>query len=153
MKVNFVCVGERIVSNFTKLVEVMWVFVVLILSSTYTASLSSRLTVQRLQPSITKLEELIKNDHYVGYKEGSFIVDYLKKMGFEASKLKPYKYLDDFDKGLSKGSQNGGISAFFVATLHSKLFLSKHCDKYMRIGPTYPTNGVSFVSVLLFLIF
>ncbi|KAL8100716.1 hypothetical protein AgCh_032828 [Apium graveolens] len=77
---------EKIMSNFARLVVVVWIFVVLILSSTYTASLSSRLTVQRLRPSYTDVEELIKNGNNVGYQEGSFIASLLKGLGFEESK-------------------------------------------------------------------
>ncbi|KAF5954595.1 hypothetical protein HYC85_007451 [Camellia sinensis] len=50
-------------------------------SLSYTASLSSRLTVQKLRPTVTGVNELIKNGDYVGYRSGSFIADILKDMG------------------------------------------------------------------------
>lgn len=143
---NFVCVGEKIMSNFARLVVVVWIFVVLILSSTYTASLSSRLTVQRLRPSYTDVEELIKNGDYVGYQAGSFLPGLLKDLGFEESKMKPYRFADECSEALTKGSKQGGISAFFDVTPHTKLFVSNYCDKFMEVGPTYQTDGFAFVS-------
>ncbi|KAJ8553182.1 hypothetical protein K7X08_023860 [Anisodus acutangulus] len=135
---------EKIVNNLARLVVVVWMFVILILSSTYTASLSSRLTVQRLQPSITDINELIKNRDFVGCQEGSFIVEFLKKQGFEGSRIRKFTSPDDCDEALSRGSKDGGISAFYDVIPYSKLFLSKHCDKYMTVGPTHRTDGFAF---------
>ncbi|KAB1228341.1 Glutamate receptor 2.5 [Morella rubra] len=42
--------------------DLVWLFVVLILTSSYTASLSSMLTVQQLQPNVTDIEWLKKNN-------------------------------------------------------------------------------------------
>lgn len=136
---------EKIMSNFARLVVVVWIFVVLILSSTCTASLSSRLTVQRLRPSYTDVEELIKNGNYVGYQAGSFLPSLLKDLGFEESKMKPYRFADECSEALTKGSKQGGISAFFDVTPHTKLFVSNYCDKFMEVGPTYRTDGFAFV--------
>lgn len=144
--------GERIVSNFARLVVVVWIFVVLILNSSYTASLSSRLTIQRLRPTVGSVEELIKNGDYVGHEEGSFIADHLKAIGFNETKLKPYKSASDCNEGLLNGSKKGGISAFFEAGPHTKLFLSQFCQKYMIVGSTYQTDGFAFVSILLYII-
>ncbi|KAK2969963.1 hypothetical protein RJ640_008303, partial [Escallonia rubra] len=136
---------ERILSNFARLVVVVWVFVVLILSSSYTASLSSRLTVQRLHPTVTEVEDLIKNRHYVGHAEGSFVGDLLIHLGFNRSNLKSYKSAEECSEALSNGSQNNGISAFFGTGPHINNFLSKYCDKYMKVGPTQRTDGYAFV--------
>ncbi|PHU14984.1 Glutamate receptor 2.2 [Capsicum chinense] len=58
--------SAKITSNLTRFVLIVWVFVVLVLTSSYTASLTSMLTVQQLQPTITDLNDLIKNGEYVG---------------------------------------------------------------------------------------
>lgn len=97
------------------------------------------------------MEALIKNGNYVGHQEGSFIADLLKGLGFEESKLKPYKFADECSEALTKGSKNGGISAFFDVAPHTKLFLSKYCNKYMTVGPTYRTDGFAFVSIFVFI--
>ncbi|XP_021832745.1 glutamate receptor 2.9-like, partial [Prunus avium] len=43
-------VSMKVVNNWSRLVLIIWVFVVLILTQSYTANLASMLTVQRLQP-------------------------------------------------------------------------------------------------------
>ncbi|MCD7472841.1 Glutamate receptor ionotropic, delta-2 [Datura stramonium] len=136
---------ERIVSNLTRLVVVVWMFVVLILNSTYTASLSSRLTVQRLRPAIADVKELIRKGHSVGCYQGSFVCDILRGMGFEELKIKMYRLPEEYKEALSYGSKSDSISAFFDVVPYSKLFLSKYCDKYTIVGPTYHTDGFAFV--------
>ncbi|KAL0330146.1 UNVERIFIED_CONTAM: Glutamate receptor 2.9 [Sesamum radiatum] len=64
---------EKVVSNLARFVLVIWFLVVLILTQSYTASLASMLTVQQLQPTVTDVNELIRNKEYVGYQEGSFV--------------------------------------------------------------------------------
>ncbi len=59
--------GENIHNNFTRLVIVVWLFVVLILTSSYTASLSSMLTVQQLQSN--DIEWLKNNNLKVSIKK------------------------------------------------------------------------------------
>ncbi|KAL0421400.1 UNVERIFIED_CONTAM: Glutamate receptor 2.8 [Sesamum latifolium] len=135
---------ERIVSNLARLVVVVWVFVVLILSSTYTASLSARLTAWKLQKADTDVNLLIRNGDYVGCREGSFIVQYLKDLGFDESKIKTYNNPEDVDDALSTGSERGGITALFSRTPYTNLFLSKYCNKYMKVGSPFLTEGFAF---------
>ncbi|CAI9764829.1 unnamed protein product [Fraxinus pennsylvanica] len=136
--------GQGIEGNLICLVLVTWAFVANLLISTYTASLSSRLTVQRLQPAATDVMELIRSRNYIGCQEGSFLVDFLKGLGFEESKIRTYKSTRDCDEALTKGSSNGGISAYFDVLPHIMLFLSEFCGKYMIVGPTYRTGGFAF---------
>ncbi|KAK6912456.1 Solute-binding protein family 3/N-terminal domain of MltF [Dillenia turbinata] len=100
--------GEKVVSNLARFVLILWIFVVLILSSSYTASLTSLLTVQQLQPTVTDVSVLIKKGEYVGYQTGSFVYGMLVKMGFDHSKLRDYSSADELDAALSKGSTNEG---------------------------------------------
>ncbi|XP_047340874.1 glutamate receptor 2.8-like [Impatiens glandulifera] len=136
---------ERIVSNLARLVVAIWLFVVLIWSSSYTASLSSRLTLQNLKPIVSDVEELKRNGDYVGYEYGSFIANVLKDMKISESKLKDYKSRGECHEALSMGTNNGGISAFFDVVPYNKYFLSKYCDKFTTIGPVYHTDGFGFV--------
>ncbi|KAL2539079.1 Glutamate receptor 2.2 [Abeliophyllum distichum] len=136
---------ERIMSNLARLVVVVWMFVVLILSSTYTASLSARLTVQRLQPAVTDVNELIKNEDYVGCRNGSFVIHLLKDLGFKESNIRSCNHPEDCDEALAKGSKNGGISALFSVMPYAKLFLAKYCDKYTTVGPTHRSEGYAYV--------
>ncbi|KAK4429807.1 Glutamate receptor 2.8 [Sesamum alatum] len=135
---------ERIVSNLARLVVVVWVFVVLILSSTYTASLSARLTAWKLKKADIDVDVLIRNGDSVGCREGSFIVQYLKDLGFNESKIRRYSNPEDFDDALSRGSEKDGITTLFSRTPYTNLFLSKYCNKYMKVGSPFLTEGFAF---------
>ncbi|KAL2478805.1 glutamate receptor 2.6 [Forsythia ovata] len=140
----YIFTGQGIEGNLICLVLVTWAFVASLLISTYTASLSSRLTVQRLQPAVTDVMKLIRSGDYIGCQEGSFLIDFLKGLGFEESKIKTYKSTDDCDEALTKGSSNGGISAYFDVLPHINILLTEFCGKYMIVGPTYRTGGFAF---------
>ncbi|XP_058068556.1 glutamate receptor 2.7-like [Magnolia sinica] len=135
---------ERVISNLSRFVVIIWVFVVLILTSSYTASLTSMLTVQQLQPTITDVKDLIKNGDYVGYQEGSFVLGLLKRLNFDESKLRVYYSPEDYAEALSKGSGNGGVAAIFDEIPYILLFLGRYCGLYTMVGPTYKTDGFGF---------
>ncbi|KAG8375363.1 hypothetical protein BUALT_Bualt10G0092300 [Buddleja alternifolia] len=136
---------ERVISNLSRFVLIIWFLVVLILIQSYTASLTSMLTVQKLQPTVTDVAVLIKNKDNVGYVKGSFVLELLKKMNFEESRILAYNTPEEMDELFSKGSKNGGIAAAFDELPYMKLFLSKYCSKYTMVGPTYKTDGFGFV--------
>ncbi|XP_076942422.1 glutamate receptor 2.8-like isoform X2 [Bidens hawaiensis] len=133
---------EKMISNLSRFVVIVWVFVVLVLQSSYTASLTSILTVEQLQPDFTDIHDLMRKGEFVGYKEGSFVKQMLTDMGFQDSKLIGYDSLENYDKALS----NGSVSAIFDELPYLKLFLSKYkyCNKYIMVGPTYKTAGFGF---------
>ncbi|KAL5699840.1 hypothetical protein ACHQM5_030682 [Ranunculus cassubicifolius] len=135
---------EKVVSNLARFVLIIWIFVVLILTSSYTASLTSMLTVQKLQPTITDIHELIKSGEFVGYQTGSFITNLLKDLGVDPSKTRDYGSPDEYYDALSRGSQNGGVSAIIDEIPYIKLFIAKHCKKFTMVGPTYRTAGFGF---------
>ncbi|KAK4737526.1 hypothetical protein R3W88_001223 [Solanum pinnatisectum] len=122
---------ERIVSNLVRFVLIIWFLVVLILTSSYTASLTSMLTVEKLLPT-----------DYVGYQPGSFVVGLLRKMNFDEDRLKAYNTPEECIDLLAKGSSNGGIAAIFDEIPYVKLFLANYCLKFTAIGPTYKTDAV-----------
>ncbi|XP_037454814.1 glutamate receptor 2.8-like [Triticum dicoccoides] len=136
---------EKLESNLSRFVVIIWVFVVLILTSSYTASLTSMLTVQQLRPTVTDVKELQRRGQYIGYQEGTFIKPRLKKMGFHERKMRKYSSEEEYADALSKGSANGGVDAVFDEIPYLKLFLSQHCDGYMQVGPVYKTDGFGFV--------
>nr|TKS00119.1 glutamate receptor 2.1-like [Populus alba] len=138
---------ETVVSNLSRAVVIIWCFVVLILTQSYTASLTSLLTVQQLRPTVTDVHELIKKGKYVGYQQGSFVQGILLDLGFDESKLIVYNSTEQWDDLLSKGSGNGGIAAAFDEVPYTRLFLSKYCSKYAMIDPTFKTDGFAFVSI------
>ncbi|KAL8217335.1 hypothetical protein R6Q57_020708 [Mikania cordata] len=131
---------EKMISNLSRFVVIVWVFVVLVLQSSYIASLTSMLTVEQLQPDFMDIHDLMKQGDIVGYKEGSFVAQMLTDMGFEDAKLKGYDGLEAYDEALS----NGRVSAIFDELPYLKLFLANHCNKYIMVGPTYKTAGFGF---------
>lgn len=138
--------GEGIEANLLCLILVAWALVASLLNSTYTASLSSRITLARLQPTVTDVAQLQKTGAYVGCQEGSFLVGFLVKLGYDESKIKTYQSAEACVDALSLGSENGGISAYFDVVPHIRLLLSHYCGKYMMVGPIHRTDGFAFVS-------
>ncbi|KAK6927704.1 Receptor, ligand binding region [Dillenia turbinata] len=136
---------EKVVNNLARFVLIVWIFVVLILTSSYTASLASLLTVQQLQPTVADVSVLLKKGEYVGFPSGSFVYGMLIKMGFDPSKLRAYNSFDDLEARLSAGSANGGVAAAFDEIPYMKLFLTTYCSKYTMVLPTYQTGGFGFV--------
>ncbi|KAM7480986.1 hypothetical protein LguiB_005569 [Lonicera macranthoides] len=130
---------EQVVSNLSRLVVIIWCFVVLILTQSFTASLSSTLTVKQLEPTFTSVEELIEKGENVGYAKGSFVQGLLRN--FNMSKLKEYDTRDELHMKFSKGE----IGAAFGEIPYMKLFLAEHCSKYTMVGPTFKSNGFGFV--------
>ncbi|OEL14159.1 Glutamate receptor 2.7 [Dichanthelium oligosanthes] len=126
------------------IVLIVWLCFLLVLTSSYTANLSSILTVQQLQPTVTDVRELLRNGECVGYHRGSYVKGVLEELGFDRSKIKPYDTPDDFNNALSMGSNNGGIAALVHEVPYIKLFLAKHCEGYTMIGPIYKSAGFGY---------
>ncbi|XP_058192661.1 glutamate receptor 2.8-like isoform X2 [Rhododendron vialii] len=133
---------EKVISNLSRFVVIVWVFVVLVLTSSYTASLTSMLTVQKLQPSVTDIMDLKKNEEYVGYQTGSFVDGLLKRETFNPSKLRNYSTFEDYDEALSTRS----VAAIIDEVPYIRLFLAnpKYCTKYTMVGPICKTAGFGF---------
>jgi ionotropic glutamate receptor len=97
--------GEKVVNNWSRFVMIIWFFVVLNLTQSYTASLTSMLTVQRLQPTFVDVKEIKKRGYFVGYQKDSFVKELLtKQLNFHESKLKAYITPEEYDEALSTES-------------------------------------------------
>ncbi|KAJ6373296.1 hypothetical protein OIU76_027603 [Salix suchowensis] len=119
---------ESVVSNLSRVVVIIWCFVVLILTQSYTASLSSLLTIQQLR--VADVNELVNKGEYVGYQKGSFVLGTLLGMGFDKSKLIVYNSPEECYELFSKGSGNGGIAAAFDEIPYIRLLMPKYRSKY-----------------------
>lgn len=138
---------EKLVSNLSRMVVIVWVFVVLILTSSYTASLTSMLTAQQLQPSVTDPQTLIRNKNIIGYRNGSFVLHLLVRLNVDLSRTVPFDNMDEVADSLSKGDKEaGGIAAYFDEIPFNKIFLRNHCGKFTMAGPVYKNAGFGFVS-------
>ncbi|XP_007011642.2 PREDICTED: glutamate receptor 2.7 [Theobroma cacao] len=135
---------EKVVSNLARFVVIVWCFVVLVLTQSYTANLTSLLTVEQLQPTVTDINELVKRRESVGLLNGSFVEGILLGLKFENFQLKIYNSPEELHELFTKGSANGGISAALDENPYIKLFLSKYCGKYTTVEPTFKTAGFGF---------
>ncbi|KAG2308526.1 hypothetical protein Bca52824_028274 [Brassica carinata] len=132
---------EKVVSNLARFVVVVWCFVVFVLTQSYTANLTSFLTVQRLQPSATNVEDLIRNGESVGYQHGTFVHDFLRDLNFSEPQLKSFASAQECDDLLSKGTSKGGIAAAFDEVAYLKDIVSHNCSKYAMVEPSFKTVG------------
>ncbi|KAF5197312.1 Glutamate receptor 2.2 [Thalictrum thalictroides] len=132
-------------SILSKLMVIIWLFLIIGLALNYVVTLKSMLALEQLEPAITDFNDLINNGDFVGYRKGTFVIDLLKRVRFDESKLKPYTSPEECHELLSKGSQNGGVSAVFDEMPYVEIFLAKHCFKYTMVGPTHKTDGFGFV--------
>ncbi|CAL9117504.1 unnamed protein product [Musa textilis] len=129
---------ETLMSNLSRVVVIVWVFVVLILQSSYIASLTSMLTVQQFRPTVGDFEELKHSGQHVGYLKNSFTKGLLLKLGFQESKLKPYRSPQQYQEALS----NGSVAAIIDEIPYLRVFLKDYCDNYTMAGQTYKTGGL-----------
>ncbi|KAL2326768.1 hypothetical protein Fmac_020195 [Flemingia macrophylla] len=142
--------GGRLHSNLSRVAMVVWLFVALIITQTYTASLASMLTVERLEPTVDSIEQLKKANATVGYDTGSYCERYLQDaLGMKATNIKPF----DSQESYADALRNKEIAAVFVDVPGAKLFLAKHCEGFVIAGPTYKIGGYGFVLLQHFLHF
>lgn len=143
----FLNVGENTVSTLGRLVLLLWLFVVLIINSSYTASLTSILTVEQLSSPIKGIESLQASTDPIGYQQGSFAVNYLsEELNIDKSRLIPLKSAEDYAKALSAGPKKGGVAAVVDERAYIELFLSTRCE-FTIVGQEFTKSGWGFVSI------
>ncbi|XP_061346106.1 glutamate receptor 3.6-like isoform X2 [Gastrolobium bilobum] len=135
---------ENTVSTLGRFVLIIWLFVVLIITSSYTASLTSILTVQQLSSPIKGIESLVNSKDPIGYTQASFVRNYLvQELGIDESRLVPLKTPEESAKALKKGPQDGGVAAYVDERAYMDLFLSSRCD-FTIVGQEFTRNGWGF---------
>ncbi|KAK7351327.1 hypothetical protein VNO77_10694 [Canavalia gladiata] len=127
---------EKVVSNLGRFVVIIWAFVFLILVQSYTASLTSLLTIEQLRPTIPDVHRM-----NVGFLKGSFVYEILKNLGFQDQQLKVYYSPEECNDLFT----NGSIAAAFDEVPYVKHFLGTYCSKYAMVEPTFKTGGFGFV--------
>lgn len=137
----FTLQGEKLHSNLSRMAMVVWLFVALIITQSYTASLASMLTAQRLEPAIKDVETLKKMNATVGYCKGSFLHSYLKDvLHFESFKIKNYSSTAQYAKALNTGE----IAAIFLEVPSAKVFLAQYCKSFTKTKETFKFGGFGF---------
>ncbi|MCO5569397.1 hypothetical protein L7F22_023109 [Adiantum nelumboides] len=134
---------EKVKSTLGRAVLVIWLFVVLIVTSSYTASLTSILTVEQLTPTIQGIAGLVASNVPIGYQGGSFVEEYLLQLNVPKERLVPLNTLTSYAKALKKGPGNGGVGAIVDELPYVQLFLSSECD-FTIPGQEFTKGGWGF---------
>lgn len=135
---------ETTVSNLGRVVLLIWLFVVLIINSSYTASLTSILTVHQLSSPIKGIETLETNNDPIGYPQGSFVRDYLvNELRIHESRLVPLRSPEEYEKALRDGPGKDGVAAVVDERAYIELFLSNRCE-FGIVGQEFTKNGWGF---------
>ncbi|KAJ9146850.1 hypothetical protein P3X46_029070 [Hevea brasiliensis] len=138
---------EKTMSTLGRLVLIIWLFVVLVLNSSYIASLTSILTVEQLTSSIKGIESLVTSNEPIGYQRGSFAGNYLiNEYKIDKSRLFPLNSAEDCIKALQDGPQKGGVAAVVDEKAYIELLLSSNCE-FSIVGQEFSKNGWGFVRV------
>ncbi|TVT97503.1 hypothetical protein EJB05_57250 [Eragrostis curvula] len=136
--------GQNIVSTLGRFVLIIWLFLVLIMNSSYTASLTSILTVQQLATGITGLDSLISSALPIGYQAGKFTRNYLiQELNVPESRLVPLNTIQEYADALNRGPKDGGVAAIVDEMAYVELFLSKHCN-FRIVGHEFTEEGWGF---------
>uniref|UniRef100_A0A1J3JEI1 Glutamate receptor n=1 Tax=Noccaea caerulescens TaxID=107243 RepID=A0A1J3JEI1_NOCCA len=131
---------ENTVSTLGRMVLLIWLFVVLILTSSYTASLTSILTVQQLNSPIKGVDTLISSTSRIGFQVGSFAESYMvDELNIARSRLVPLGSPQEYANAL----QNGTVAAIVDERPYVDLFLSDYCKFAIR-GQEFTRCGWGF---------
>ncbi|XP_062095852.1 glutamate receptor 2.7-like [Humulus lupulus] len=132
---------ERVHSNITRVAVFMWLFVVFILTASYTASLSSTLTVKQLKQDID-IDLLRKTNKTVGCYGNSFVRKYLEDvLHFKPEFIYDVKEEDDYLKRFKEHN----ITAGFLEVPYEKVFINNHCNQYTSSSCANRFGGLGFV--------
>ncbi|KAI8525620.1 hypothetical protein RHMOL_Rhmol13G0244300 [Rhododendron molle] len=129
----FLAHREKIKSNYARIVVVVWLFLALVLTQSYTANLTSMLTISRLQPKLLSHAK-------VGCDENEFMRKYVE----DVLNYKNVSLISDGDQYL-RAFETGNISAAFLEIPYAKVFVNRYCRKFTIIGTTYRFGGFGFV--------
>ncbi|RZB66710.1 glutamate receptor 3.2-like isoform X1 [Glycine soja] len=131
---------ENTVSPLGRVVLIIWLFVVLIINSSYTASLTSILTVQQLSSPITGIDSLISSSDRIGFQVGSFAANYLtEQLNIPKHRLVPLGSPEEYAVALESGT----VAAVVDERPYVELFLSNHCQFSIR-GQEFTKSGWGF---------
>ncbi|KAI3678653.1 hypothetical protein L6452_37954 [Arctium lappa] len=130
--------GEKLQSNLSRFVVSVWMFVVLVLTSSYIATLSSLLTVEQIQ--------LASRGNSIGYYPSSspiygFMV---RNTDFDVTRMKPYSTAEEYADALSRGSKKGGVDAIVDEIPYIKEFLTQYPSGYSMVVSEAVTSGFGF---------
>ncbi|KAF3337044.1 glutamate receptor 3.5-like protein [Carex littledalei] len=135
---------QNLLSALGRFVLLVWLFVVLIITSSYTASLTSILTVQQLSSGIESLDSLIASHEPIGYQAGTFTKNYLiEELNIPKSRLVPLSTIEEYANALMRGPQGGGVAAIVDESPYVQIFLTAYCN-FRVVGQQFTRQGWGF---------
>lgn len=140
-------------SNLARLVMIVWLFLLMVLTASYTANLTSILTVQQLPSAITGIDSLRAMDVRIGYQSGTFTLEYLTySLGMSRSRLVPLDSTEEYERALKLGPNKlGGVAAIVDELPYIELFLAERTG-FKIVGEPFMHRGWGFVSTFLTLL-
>ncbi|KAL8232960.1 hypothetical protein R6Q57_002738 [Mikania cordata] len=130
---------QKLESNLSRFVITVWLFVVLVLVSSYTATLSSLLTVEQIR--LASNRGLIGYEHHIPIQLGVIV----SNMNFKDTEIKSYNTLEEIADALTRGSKKGGVDAIVDEIPYIKEFLAHYSSGYSMVVSKDITNGLGFV--------
>lgn len=136
---------ENTSTTLARLVLILWLWVVLIINSSYTASLTSILTVQQLTSGIEGIDSLISSTDPIGVQDGTFAYNYLiEELSIPESRLKSLRDQEEYISALEKGPKRGGVAAIVDELPYIELLLyNTHCE-FRIVGQEFTKSGWGF---------
>nr|XP_043630686.1 glutamate receptor 3.5-like [Erigeron canadensis] len=136
---------ENTVSTLGRFVLILWLFVVLIINSSYTASLSSILTVEQLTTSIEGIDSLISSNEPIGVQEGTFSYNYLiQELKIPKSRIIQLKDEVEYLNALHLGPKGGGVAAIVDELPYVELFMRYSKCEFKIVGQEFTKSGWGF---------
>ncbi|CAH8362102.1 unnamed protein product [Eruca vesicaria subsp. sativa] len=125
---------EKLKHNLSRFVVTVWVFAVLILTTSYTATLTSMMTVQQIRFN--------SNKDFIGHLSGSLIANAsLASTNINATNVKGLDNSTDYAKALLNNSV-----AFIIDELpYLNVLLGEKPDHFLMVKPQITTNGFGFM--------
>jgi ionotropic glutamate receptor len=143
---HIVLKSDNTVSSLSKMVLIVWFFLLMVITASYTASLTSILTVEQLSSPITGIDSLIASNWPIGYQVGSFAYSYLTdNLYVSRSRLVSLGSPEEYAVALRNGPSGGGVAAIVDELPYVELFLSKETE-FGIIGQPFTRSSWGFVS-------
>ncbi|KAB5530022.1 hypothetical protein DKX38_020103 [Salix brachista] len=136
---------DNLSSNLSRIVMVVWLFLALVLTQSFTASLSAIFSYQGNDPATVDVETLRNTGAKIGCDGGSFVVAYLRDvLNIHPDNIVRIYSEDDYAQALI----NEEIAAAYLEVPYLKVFLAKYCKGFTTSGPIYKVGGFGFVSIV-----
>ncbi|ESQ32472.1 hypothetical protein EUTSA_v10003642mg [Eutrema salsugineum] len=125
---------ERLKHNLSRFVVTVWVFAVLILTTSYTATLTSMMTVQQIRFN--------SNEDFVGHLSGSLIANHaLTRSSLRAMKAKGLNTSEDYAQALL----NKTVSFIVDELPYLNVVLGEKPAQFLMVKTQCTTNGFGFM--------